>query len=784
MKKFQWLLSLVLAGPTACGVTDSIIGAQRAPKDAGSDAEDASAAFVDAPDPSKDEPLAPDAAVLPDAPENTDLPDASAAPDTSDVDADPPPDAATGSKQPHMVAAGTTHTCAMRPDRTVACWGDNRYGQLGDGTEWCHWMPRTVEGLSDVVEVAAGFAHTCARLSDETVWCWGNNESGQLGDGTQGGFRTRPVLVRDLSGVREFALGRSHSCARLSDGTVNCWGTNDQGELLGELPIGTASPTAVPLKALSGVEEIVADKTGGQASGMTCVRLSDGSVRCWGSGSCMFDWCPEASKVPDLSDATQIATRTDGLCALAPDGAVKCYQFSYGLPSPGRPSPVNVIHFDGVSGITEIAVTGTSTWLMHDGTVSTYNSVTGQFASGPQFGVPEISGVVELVAGFDHACARTADSRLTCWGSSATGALGNNYGDHSHDLVQVPAVTSVVGIAAGSSYACAVMEGGTVKCWGNSRAWIDYFAYRGLGGASAHDIGGLTNAVEVALSDRHACARVFDGHVRCWGSNEAGQLGDGNPRPGNDAPDSEVLGIDEAVQVALGGRTSCARLRNGTVRCWGANGVGLGDGNPVPSSDPPQTFSSSVPVVVAGISTATDLAVSGSHACVSLVDGSVWCWGLNDQQQLGDGTTISRPTPVRVQEVAGATSVSVTPGSSCAGLNDGTAKCWGQRLTTELHDLRSVVKVKSGYSFSCALRKDGTVSCWGVGRYGQVQATGHGFSSEPIAVPDASNVVEIALGDEFGCARLADGIVKCWGDNGFGQLGLGVTSGPGVIGWP
>ena len=83
------------------------------------------------------------------------------------------------------IAAGRAHTCALRADGTVGCWGDNIEGQLGDGTTTNRSTPVTVSGLANVVAVAAGNHHTCALRADGTVRCWGSNSAGELGDGYQ-----------------------------------------------------------------------------------------------------------------------------------------------------------------------------------------------------------------------------------------------------------------------------------------------------------------------------------------------------------------------------------------------------------------------------------------------------------------------------------------------------------------------------------------------------------------------------------------------------------------------
>ncbi|MBK6534436.1 MAG: hypothetical protein IPF99_34195 [Deltaproteobacteria bacterium] len=114
----------------------------------------------------------------------------------------------------HLRAAG---------DGSVQCWGDNSFGQLGDGTMTNRWNPTAVPGLAGVVQLAVGFGYTCARLGDGSVRCLGANAAGQLGDGPRTS-RSNPTLVPGLTGVVELAAGLIHTCARLADGSVRMLG--------------------------------------------------------------------------------------------------------------------------------------------------------------------------------------------------------------------------------------------------------------------------------------------------------------------------------------------------------------------------------------------------------------------------------------------------------------------------------------------------------------------------------------------------------------------------------
>ena len=132
------------------------------------------------------------------------------------------------------ITAGSAHTCIVRDDGLIQCWGWNGFGQLGDSTHNDRTVPgEAVVGLSpainrpaDALAITAGPVHTCALRLD-TVACWGDNISGQIGDNTRT-ERTRAVHLA-VSGAIGLALGIDHTCALLQTGRVRCWGDNTVG---------------------------------------------------------------------------------------------------------------------------------------------------------------------------------------------------------------------------------------------------------------------------------------------------------------------------------------------------------------------------------------------------------------------------------------------------------------------------------------------------------------------------------------------------------------------------
>lgn len=174
------------------------------------------------------------------------------------------------------------HSCALLADGTLRCWGTNTDGQLGDGTksDGSNTAVAVVGLGGKAVAVSAGRSITCALLADGSVECWGSNYNNALGDGTDVADRPQPAPVVGLGGKAvAVSAGNLAACALLADGTVQCWGNNEKGQLgigtiKAEAPYGVKTPTTA----------LLADKAVAVAAGQyfACAILIDGSVQCWG----------------------------------------------------------------------------------------------------------------------------------------------------------------------------------------------------------------------------------------------------------------------------------------------------------------------------------------------------------------------------------------------------------------------------------------------------------------------------------------------------------------------
>ena len=329
-----------------------------------------------------------------------------------------------------------SQSCSITPSGGVKCWGNNFYGQLGDGTTTNRSTPVNVSGLtSGVVSVSTGSNHTCAVMNTGSVKCWGYNSSRQLGDFTTT-TRLTPVQVFGLtSGVVSVSLGEHHTCALMNTGSVKCWGTGSGGAI-GD---GTTTQRETPVNVLSngaGSAPLTGVVSVSAGDHHTCALMNTGSVKCWGQNS--NGQLGDGTTI-HRSTPVQVSGLTSGVvsvsaagryhtCALMNTGAVKCWgENFFGNLGDGtttdRSTPVQV------SGLT--------------------------------------SGVVSVSAGYNHNCVITSAGAAQCWGQNSNRQLGDGTTTNRSTPVQVSGLTSgAVSVSLGEAHTCALMNTGSVKCWG------------------------------------------------------------------------------------------------------------------------------------------------------------------------------------------------------------------------------------------------------------------------------------------------------------------------------
>ncbi len=357
---------------------------------------------------------------------------------------------------------------------TVASWGANGIGQLGDGTTTARAQWGSVSGLgSGIVQVAAGGTFALALTSDGTVWGWGSNGAGQLGDGTTT-YRTTPVQVTGLSGIIAVSAGVDQSLALRSDGTVWTWGGNRYGQL-GIGVTGPAQLTAVQVPGLNAVTKI-------SAGGLFSLALrADGTVWSWGynaSGE-LGNGTSADSDIPvqatGLSRVIGIAAGADSSLAIRTNpktggSAVWAWGSNYaGQVGDGthtdRLTPEPVIGIGTTSFVGLAVGDGFALALRSDGSVWGWGADGyGQLANGPQsagtatptMSIGAGSGIIALAAGVNHALALRSDGTVLAWGSNSSGELGDGSTAAVSGPVQVAGFTNASQVTAGWEFSVAI----------------------------------------------------------------------------------------------------------------------------------------------------------------------------------------------------------------------------------------------------------------------------------------------------------------------------------------
>ncbi len=474
---------------------------------------------------------------------------------------------------------GEAHSCALRTDSTVVCWGDNAHGQAD-----------APDGAFQAVSAGGSEwdgSHSCALRTDGTVVCWGSNNVGQS-DAPGGEFVT-------------VSAGGYHSCGVRVDATVACWGLNTRGR--SDAPGG----------------EFVMVSAGG---GHTCGVRVDATVACWG-------WrIGGATDAPGGEFVTVSAGSSSYSCGVRVDATVACWGSDLGLTEApgGQFVEVSV----GVRRVCGLRVDGRAVcWRLHpwqqavpdgefvtvsagrrhscglrvEGTVVCWGDHS-EYASPADAPVGKFAAVV---AGDQHACGLRVDSSAVCWGRSLFGEAHASPGKFS-------------AVSAGGSQSCGVRVDGEVACWGERaerQADATGGKFRAVTSGDRYSCGLRVNYTiecwgviddatvlpirgqfdEIAAGGRFVCGLRRDRTIACWTPLPEAQV---------DPPDGRFDG------VSVGGAHGCGLRSEGVVVCWGDDSHGQSDA-------PDGRF--------------VEVSAGGLHSCGLRADRTVECWGDDSDGQ-------------------------------------------------------------------------------------------------------------------------------------------------------
>jgi len=411
-----------------------------------------------------------------------------------------------------------------------------------------------------VVQVTGRKLGGCARLNDGRVKCWGDNNYGQLGlgDTVPRGYGANqmgsslPSLNLGTGKTAVQIAGTSYyNCALLSNSTLKCWGNNSYGQL------GQGSTSAI------------GDQPGEMGDALSPIDLGSGWTPSW------------------------VAAGNSHACALSSAGLIKCWGSNYECQL-GR----------GASG-------------------GPYGDGPGEMGNNlPAVNLGTGMSAAQVTAGASHTCAVLTSGNVKCWGYNNYGQLGLDSpstffgcgaGTIGDNLPVVNLGGAAVAVSAGAAHTCALLQNGSVKCWGrNDYGQLGQDHTNAIGSQAGQmaalgpvNLGPGRTAVQISTGERHTCALLDDGTVKCWGYNGYGQLGQGHTNPIGSGVllMSSLAPVDlgagkTATQLSAGGDQTCAVLNDGSVKCWGqgTNGA-LGQGNSLTLGDQPNEMGANLPTV-------------------------------------------------------------------------------------------------------------------------------------------------------------------------------------------
>lgn len=683
------------------------------------------------------------------------------------------------------IALGDSHACALRKDGSLWCWGAGNQGQLGGSVMGGRALPTRL-GNATWLEIKAGGATNCGRQQDGSLWCWGRNDNGQAGVAAVNPVKL-PTQIGSSKAWTQLSLGDNHACAVDSNHDLYCWGDNGWGQLgNGAAPTDSSTPVAV------GAGASWASVEAGYS--YTCATRTDGTAWCWGNNDYNKLGKPgNATALPQQVDDTDTwssisASSGSETCGIRKDYSLSCW--GYGAVGNGDPNgsavdtptaissnactdasntcqahqECNFVQGAGATCRCAAGFSGANCDDVAEGAGSVCGVRTTCNEAAPGFGCSCQAGFVGdgktcgpkfsvlAVGANNHSCGIDTAQQLWCWGDNQAGQLGT--GDTNGSL-SATHIGSAAWLAVDMSqqFSCGIQADHTLWCWGINSAGRSGQPANVVNETSPTQVGTDKDWQELSIGEDHGCARKQDNSLWCWGSDSQGALGL-NLGSGN-IPPTQVGNLRTWTKVVAGDQNSCGLRSDHSLWCWGYNGSGQMS---QPAANPIRVV---LPFQITGpVGGWQDVSIY-DHTCGVGVDGTLWCWGLNDKGQLGNGNGTTTEVPSQVGVDTDWLQVSAGMNQTCALKTNGTLWCWGGASYGELgggSDIYDVTPrqvgfipgstaprldgfvatdwthVDAGLDLACALRSDGSGWCWGNG-FGGALGSGDSYDHDlPVLV--------------------------------------------------
>ncbi|HEY0906526.1 MAG TPA: hypothetical protein VGE17_04945, partial [Methylophilus sp.] len=689
------------------------------------------------------------------------------------------------------------HVCGVQSNGTLWCWGANNFGQLGNGatSTFVNFPVQESTKATDWKSVTTGYNHSCGLKNNGSIWCWGLGGSGELGDGTNTNRLTPVRESTNATNWRNVSAGANHTCAVKTDNTLYCWGAGG----FGRLGTGNTSSQASPTR------ESLNETTWGSVEAgdyHTCGTQTDGTAGCWGLGTSgqigNGNTVNSSVALQESSLSTNWALIKAGgsqTCGVKTNGSLWCWGYNgqgqlgngnnTSQSNPTRESG-NATNWKSVTtnnNNTCAVKTNGTLWCWG---INSYGQVNGNnLGTSSNTPFQEITGATNwdtVISGNEHVCATKTDGALYCWGNNSSGALGTEiYQDSYFTPRYEPSSFNWAQVSTASDYSCGIKTNGTLWCWGAN----DY-GQHGNGTlvksfTPVQESTGATHWKSVSVAAGYACAVTTDGKIYCWGSDSTGALGNG-ASGSQTSPMQEATGNTNWVSVSTGSQHACGLRSDNTLWCWGADSFGqLGNGAGT------TTQQSAVQVT----SPASWLNVSAGylHTCAVNTENKLYCWGYDSSGQLGNGATVGNQLSPNQESSAATDWKSVSAGTgTCAVKTNGTLYCWGSDSSGQLGNGAAITanqispsqefsgatdweSAMNVYTHSCGLKQNGDVWCWGANNNGQVGDGTTNNAVSPVYTMNGFKSLAQGYSSYTTCGITIDSRLVCWGSNSQGQAG-------------
>ncbi len=692
-----------------------------------------------------------------------------------------------------QVKTNGSHTIILKANGTVWSFGQNTYGQLGDGSYVAKdgTVKVSFEENTKITQIDAGKEHNIALDTEGNVWTWGRNSNGQLG--VSGSTSNVPVKVDIPEKVVKVAAGNNYSLAIGESGTAYGWGFNENGEL----GIGTYKTVSTPTKIVN-IEKAI-DISGGNNHSL--LVTNKGKVYATGNNTYgqlgleeqKVNVFKEIEGVENIVDVDAGDSHSIGLTV---NGDVYVWGSNiYGQlgldDRQNRNTPVKVEDKSNIISISagkansmllentgKIYLTGANSYgEIGDGTTVTRQT----FVE-----IAKIPDAIEISTGETYSLAIRKDGTVWGWGDYNHGAPDTNsktestvpviIGTYSaletnSEIILKTSQTKNIGISSKEKFNV---------FYDNDKEPEDY-TYESLNPEIADVneegiiIGVKVGKTRVIATDKETQEKFTviviviennktavpqieggdgftvglksDGTIWTWGYNPEGALGDGTYETALVPKRANV--VSTYTDISVGKDFALAKRADGTIWAWGSNSNGqLGVGS---HKNAPKL------VQVHGINNVKLIAAGANHSVVVDDFGVIYGWGSNSNGQLGlsSKNDVIEPTIIAVPE-GGVISLAAGNGQTAYVTSQGEVYGLGTILNGKIPDLSNAIKVKVGDNYLLILTADGNIYEYSSGVLNQIQA---------------SNVVDITANEHIRMYQDKDGRTYTWGSNRYGELG-------------